>query len=245
MTNNINTAYRLREIFERAINIPNQGKVIDRWGDVFGIEKSNRFDIHVIECLGLLRSEVELFKNKLINHEKKISQERINKIINLSLEIISTDHIFSGWQSFVGNITESLIDSLDLLSELMPCDETIISNEELQELLESIKKFKKKISDSLLTDEVKMFVLTYIKKIEFAILSYKIRGAVVFKDVILNSVGELLIYKEVLIKNKNSDEVKEFGSMWSKINNFANHSESIGKIIEPFKKFAILLKALD
>lgn len=189
MENKTNSAIRLNNIIYNAYNDSNKS-TIDVWKNVFKINESNKHakEIAVIDCLNDLNNEFELFKVKM--KETNFSENLYKKeMTQLQQHLIVPTGINGDWQPRKQQISDVQFKILDFCSEILPNDEILINNEEIEELKKLLDELEDFIENNSLPMDLNNIIKKHISKVKTALYSYNIKGANVFDEVLQSAYG--------------------------------------------------------
>jgi len=223
-----NPARRLLEILEAANNIPNldaSGAIVKTrtaWCRVFEIPEpgSEEALLQVLSRLVALR--------KLFNETESalraitgINEDLFIRPVTCLEQVVNLNGLANGWGTYssflnVENMTR-LQYAVHLLSQSATAEENEVPVNELKELLIEVDSLIESLLESLLPHDLKTSLITLLNDIRKAILEYRIRGAVVLKEALAESIGVLAVNKEALDQNKDSEDLQALGNMLIRI----------------------------
>ena len=216
MSENKNSALRIKNLLEQARSIPNK-PVAEVWKEIFNInvEDNNKLHFEVSRCLNLLHDEVEFLRGEMkeTNYSAYLYDPSINKIN----QIIGVHTITASWDGYQKQITPEIILCLGFCSEILPPDEKDVSEEEIGEIIELVNSLEENLIDSDLPPYTKRIIRKHIDKIKDALESYTIIGAKAFNDVVQAAYGEVIDNAAIFEESKDSKEVAGLAKVWQKV----------------------------
>ncbi|CAN5401208.1 hypothetical protein BH10ACI1_BH10ACI1_11960 [soil metagenome] len=171
----------------------------------------------------------DLYLNPYVRIRRTISPTRLNEnFAGMLSEISDSDMTIIQFcsEQLSKSFPEKLADEL-LLKEL---------NNEIQNLYE-------KISEADLIYELKELLLDLLETMRQAIHEYRIRGVDRLKDGVTDTLGKLILNKEML-QNSGAEEVREVGDIWSKFVSVYSFAADSIQMIEGIEKVLPLLPSI-
>lgn len=237
MSENKNSALRIKTILTQASKIPNKA-VTEVWRDIFNIEAKdgNKLNFEVSRCLNLLHDEVEVLRDLMgkTNYSHNLYDPSLNRIN----QIIGVHTITSKWESYKKQITPEVILCLGFCSEILPPDEKEIPEGELKEIIELVHSLESSIVDSSLPSYVRRIISKHIDNITQALESYTVVGARAFNDVVQSAYGEVIDNAAIFEEAKESSEVRRLAKIWQKVKVISDNAVVLEKVISATGKLA-------
>jgi hypothetical protein len=213
MPKNINSAFRIYQIMEKA-RLSDGGKSVhNMWLDVFEIKEGGMKASHgVSENLSLVNLEMENVIKMMseANFSSDIYRPYFDKLLN----VINPQNLSQQWNQLrTHNLTEATMIVVRYCSEILPNEEDLLSEAEIQELELSVDQLLEKIKNGSLPNSLKAIVEKNLKNIKRHLNKYGICGSQVLKDVASEIIPVILENSQVIKENEASEEI----GMWEKI----------------------------
>lgn len=217
MSNHINSAFRVLEILEKAKNKGEREKVADVWASIFGIEISdqNKRNFEISRCLNQLHDEVEIVLHQMsaTNFESKLYNPWLNRLGN----IFAVQTLMSEWQGVRNIISGEILLCLGFCQQILPDEESLIDEEDVQELQEILESLEAMLGGSTLPNYTQKIIRNHVDSIRLALRSYNIVGAKAFQAAMNSAIGEIVANDVVFADAKESDEVTKVGVLLRKL----------------------------
>ena len=216
MAKNINSAYRIKLILETAR--PKNAKLVahDVWADIFSVVESDQHKkyFNISRCLTDLHDEVELVRSEMI--KLGYSDNLFSPSLNKCNSIFSIPLITGHWQAIQQQITPEISIALGFCLEILPNEEELLDQKELDELSKLAKELREALKESSLPQHTKRIIEKHLSKIEDAMSSYKVVGAKALEDVMHSAYGEVIANEVVFQEAKGSEELRKLSLLWQK-----------------------------
>lgn len=218
MPTNINPAYRLHQIISVAANSHQDNqRTLDVWTQLFqltDVEMPQR-DFQAIEGLRLLVHELEMTRSLMAatNITEALFRPSLDSIQNaLNIALLSAT-----WNSVRGQLGPQVVNDIRWCSEVLPNEESLISTDELNDLLTDIADLEESVKSTSLSEHFKKLILRHIAAIRHAVRWYPITGKKGLDTQIHTAYGELKSYEGTPEPSSNNDHSKKrFLQAWSK-----------------------------
>lgn len=220
MPKNINSAYRIREILNAVKSKENKTPTHQVWAEVFSIEESDqhRKNTSISRCLADLHDEVELVRSEML--KLGYSDNLYNSSLRKCNDVFAVQAIMGSWQGPKQHITVEVPIVLGFCSEILPNEEDLIDQANLDELRKMATDLRGCLKKSILPPHTKNIIEKHLNKIDDAILKYKIVGAQALEEMMQFAYGEVIASSAVFVDEKSSEEVGKLCSMWKKTKSF-------------------------
>jgi len=237
MSENKNSALRIKYLLEKAREIPNKS-VAEVWKELFNIDLTdgNKLYFEVSRCLNLLHDEVEFLRREM--NETDYSYYLYDPILNKINNLIGVHTITSNWDGYQKQITPEIILCLGFCSEILPPDEKTVPEEQIDELIKLVHSLESSITESYLPSYTKRIITKHIANIREALESYTIVGAKAFNDVVQAAYGEVIDNAAVFEESKDSEEVTNLAKIWQKIKTISDNAVIVEKGMSATHKIA-------
>jgi hypothetical protein len=237
MPNNINAAYRVRELLMQVQHQPNRN-VGELWASLFNIAETcpNKRNFEVSRCLNQLHEEIELVRDQMLG--TKYSESLYTSLLDKANNVVAVQNISGTWDSYKTQITPDLILCLGFCSEILDSEENKISDEQIQEILVLLQPLEEQLGESGLPPYIAKIVKKHIEKIKEAVHSYPITGVKALNGVVQAAYGEVLDNLAVFEESKETEEVKAISKVWQKIKEISNAASTVEKGVSSVYKLA-------
>lgn len=224
--NMINSASRIQAIVNLIIVANPNESALNIWANVFGInvDRSAIKSIKVSKNLTLLHQELEILKEQLT---KSSLSEKLyeSALINLE-EVFSVVNLGQQFAATKSYLNEKTLTSLEYWVELLPNEENLIEEDEINELIKAVDELELSLDQSSLPDSLILTIRNQIKIIREAIERYPIQGAKALRGAATSIYGELVLVKDVL-KEEQTSEVSKLSKVWSMFAKTVDKAEKI------------------
>jgi len=210
-----NKAQRLFKILEatkaeaRNKKKPNQYNTINQvWASVFDIDPTDTLLIY--KKIGLLSNSLEWAEQQIEASDIKRKESHTRNLPRIH-KALNQNNIAASWQTIEAQLTEQTLTDLqhtaDRLAELLPENE--ITSEYLNELMGEIEALSQLLAESELDPDLREVLLDLLETARQMMSDYRIRGSDAIKEIIIRSVGQLNLKRELCEKEiKNPDFAK-------------------------------------
>lgn len=232
MANKFNSAFRLKTVIEKTLNEPDSKQIVEVWATAFEIQDGNQVRKAAIvgEKLRWLHHELELLKNQILL--ANLPESLYGKSFSHLELAISNLYLSGSWNQAKQYLGSDVLIALGFFVEMLPDEESQISNESLEEIRGLLNELLNQLSVSTLPESLISLIKHHIELIENAILSYPIKGAKALIEVVNIGTGEIIRAQEEIKEHKNEVEIKALASVWKKVNNVADAAIKADKIIQ-------------
>jgi len=237
MSNNINAAYRVRELLIQVRGQPNKN-VGEIWADLFKISETNqnKRNFEVSRCLNQLHEEIELIREQML--ETKYSDSLYSPLLDKVNSIVAIQNIPGTWDSYKTQITPDLILCLGFCLEILDSEEDKISDKQIKEILDLLKPLEDSLGESNLPTYTAKIIRKHIEKIKEAIHSYPIVGAKALNEVVQSAYGEVVDNLAVFEESKETEEIKTISKVWKKVKEVSDAASRVEKGVSSAYKIA-------
>lgn len=215
MPTHINSAYRVHAIlFAACENHETNEKMWEVFGDVFRIHINNGrkkiFEIN--RMLDLFYDEIENTRRQM--EASNFSPDLYEDAFKIIEERITPGLIYNDWHSYRKTI-ESILRTLKFCSEVIPNEEELVNQEDLNSIEQLLQKLEEKLKDSDLPDQVTSFIRHQISLIRKAMRDYQVVGIKAFKTAFYEGYADCLINEEVILGNEDKEEISLLMKAWN------------------------------
>jgi hypothetical protein len=228
MAENKNAALRIKNLLSEAQG--NQGaSTVEVWKKIFDVDEpnANLAQFAISQKLHLLHEEVEILRMQM--RETEFTSTLYSPYLDRCNNIVGVHTLSSTWESYRKQISPEVMLCLSFCSEILPADENEIPAEELSEIESSLSELITLLETSNIPPYTQRIVKKHIEKIQNALGSYKIKGAVVFNEVVQSAYGEVIDSSSVFEESKGKPEISKLGEVWQKIKKVSDAAVVVDK----------------
>lgn len=199
-----NKAQRLCKILEstkaHAKKNGNQYNTINHvWAAVFEIEPTDTLLIY--KKIGLLSENLDWTEQRIEASDIKRKEDNTRNLPRIR-KALNHNNIAGPWQTIEAQLNEQTLTDLqhtaNRLAELQPENE--IPAEYLNELIGEIEALSQLLAESDLDQELREVLLDLLETARQIMSDYRIRGSDAIKDIIIQSVGQLNLKRDLCEK---------------------------------------------
>ena len=136
------------------------------------------------------------------------------------------------WNNIRQYITPQNLLSLAFCSEILPDEESVISPDELAEILDLVADLRGAAQSENIPPGLQALLLHHVELIERAVATYPITGVKALREAAHTGLGELLESKEAIAEHRGSEEVSKLAKAWKKVNEAADSALKVDKLIQ-------------
>lgn len=242
MSKNINSIYRIHTLLSKIPSATQNTQASEVWAQIFELNElnPNKKSAAVAERLGWVLRELELAKLELINTNQ--SESIYEKIITSLENAFSPLLLGASWNSVQQHLLPQTIEALAIYSQVVPNEEVLIKEDELNELYARISELENFLENSELPSRLQSLIRRHISLIRLALAEYPIAGAKALIQARRNAVGELLELKgQFKDVPKDSPELNKLSELWENVNTVADTALKVVGLIEIGQKVIELL----
>ena len=252
MSVNINSAYRIRNVLEGVKSNPDTVKVFDVWSELFDIDEDdvNLRNFSISTHLSELHSEVENIKREMgkLDFSSNLYLPSLSKCNS----VFAVHVVMNNWNAVNKNITDEVMTVLGFCQEILPDEEELIDQEDLEQLKSMAQDLRETLEKSKLPDRALAIIRKHLEKIEAAISSYQAVGAKAFEETIKSAYGEVIANGDIFEEAKNSKELGKLAAIWQRTKSALDGVVSANKrlsgmqgVIEKGQKLIDIVKDLN
>jgi hypothetical protein len=245
---NINPAFRVARLLDKAASQQGHLKPLEVWGRVFEFgDKYSLYTFEIVKMMGLLYDEVLLTLAKM--QATDYSDHLYTEAINNAREALDVGALESSqWSSKEHLLSIQTRQALHFCAELLPDEEEFILDTELEQLWEQLQALRTAVVDSSVPGQVKTFVLEQIGIIEQAIRNYPIIGIRAFRSALPEGVASFIENREMVrnvldaedVDKEVREEVQEqltiLRRIWGQVQSVAEKTGPILTIVNAVQK---------
>ena len=229
MSNNINSAFRIKSVLETVRKHKDNVKVHEVWSELFSIEEEDVSlrNFSIAKHLSELHQEVENIKSEMSKQD--FSQSLYLPSLTKCNSLFGVHVLMSTWNSVNKNITGEVMTVLGFCEEILPNEEQLIDVEDLEKLKELAGELREALSSSELPERALKIISKHLEAIESAIASYQVVGAKAFEETIKSAYGEVIANQEIFEEAKGSVELGKLALLWQKTKTVLDGVVSVNK----------------
>lgn len=223
MSEKRNSASRLADALAQALAQPENVSTADVWIGAFNrsnVNNNHEKFFFASNRMSLLFLELNNIREylKSAGFSTSTYEPSLQKVEN----VISPSVLHVGWSAIKKHISPEVLTSLNFCKDLMPNEETEISEEELQSLAEDLEALQAQLDSPEIPAHLRNIIRRYIDFIWEALDEYPITGAKSFKSANKKIVGDLIETQAEIKESAEQPAVKKFGKLFKKVNDMAD-----------------------
>ena len=232
MPKNNNSASRLHGLFSQLHSHTDQKQVLTCWVQAFGISDSTpkRQAIEVAKRLESVNRELDLVRN--VMGQATYSPSLYENAISAFEEAASPMLLSQPWNNVRQYLTPQNLLSLEFCSEILPDEESVISSEELTEILALVSEIRNAAQSDSIPASLRALLLHHVELIERAVAAYPITGIKALREAAQTGLGELVESKDVVTEHRNTAEVSKLAKAWKKVGEVADGALKVDKLVQ-------------
>lgn len=189
--NNDNPAARLLSILEKGKQLPSNMNCRDAWQQLLMVESDNALLMSRLGKIMEFPEQIILALREGFPNQKNTWSHWSQKVNSGFIH----QHLNSNWDTFINHIDDHSITYLALAADLLQSKSNTknISDDEIKSVREKLSQIYDEILSADLPDEVKKYLIRYIRKILNGIDEYYLTGALPLLDAVDTMVGHAAI----------------------------------------------------
>jgi hypothetical protein len=185
---------QLYKILREAWNEDGQQPSIEVWAKVLNLDPYKTADVHfkLVDLQILIRNT----RNYIKSLETHKTEKYLEALDNIQSALLNNNLLQSLWGNVKSQISKETIYLIDACEDFLTLQgKTLreISPAELEELQQQIRTLLDEIINTDIDQETKQFLINELKKIEDAILNYRVRGSSGIVEVSEQSIGRIVV----------------------------------------------------
>jgi hypothetical protein len=212
----INSAYRVMKIMESASKLVSE-PTIEVWQKILNISNDDELSsaYKVLEKLNLLRAEIIAISEgmKRVNIDTNTYERAIKSVEG----VLRPQILYQNWANIRGALSHDVLNLLNICSQLLPDEEEMISEDDLNTIKSGIENFRNSLSKSEYSSDVKVFVVNQLKLIEEALSNYHIIGVKAFSTAYYKAYVDLIKDASKLQNDDGKRAIDKIKGVWKKI----------------------------
>lgn len=239
-----NSATRLHALFSSLQSPSDQTQVLAGWVQAFSISESTtkRQAIEVARRLEAVSRELELVRVGM--GKADYSASLYETAIAAFEEAASPMLLPHTWNNIRQHLTPQNLLALQFCSELLPDEESLISSQELEEILALVADLRVAAQSESIPPSLCALLLHHVELIERAIASYPIAGVKALREAAQTGLGELVEAKDAVAEHSKSEEVSKLARAWKKVSEVADGAIKLDKLVQVGHKAWNLIESI-
>lgn len=148
------------------------------------------------------------------------------------------------WNNVRQYLTPQNLLSLEFCSEILPDEESVISSEELAEILGLVADLHEAAQSENIPPSLRALLLHHVELIDRAVAAYPITGVKALREAAQTGLGELVESKDAIAEHGNSEEVSKLAKVWKKVGDVADSALKVDKLIQVGHKAWNLIESI-
>lgn len=218
MSKNLNSASRLIALLQQAAAQSDNTPVLEVWANLFALTETNqnRKAIAVAERLRSMHRELDIVSDQLRN--ASFSTELYEGHLSRIEHALSTMLLPGTWNQVKQYLPPDVLTALAFCSEILPDEETQISEQELAEIKSKVEELRATLDDATIPPRLSQLIRHHIELIEHALAEYPIAGAKAFREAGRAALGEIIEAKDTISASRETPAVSQLESTWKTVN---------------------------
>ncbi|MEW6679070.1 MAG: hypothetical protein AB1421_14230, partial [Pseudomonadota bacterium] len=227
-----NSASRLKALLSKALGESDGTQVMEVWARLFGIveDNQNKKAALVSERLRWMYHETESISKQM--KATGYSDHLYSGAIANIEHALSTMILPGSWNQAKQYIKRETILALDFCSEILPDEESQISEEDISCIRNLVSELRELLQASELPTRLIDLIQHHIDLISRALDGYPISGAKTLREAARTGLGELIEIKEAVEASRTAPEISKLGETWKKVNSVADAALKIEKLAQ-------------
>jgi hypothetical protein len=227
-----NSASRLHGLFSQLQAHADQTQVLSGWVQTFAISESTpkRQAIEVARQLESVSRELSLVRNGM--SQATYSPSLYESALSAFEDAASPMLLPHTWNSVLQYLTPQNLLSLEFCSEILPDEESVISSEELAEILGLVAELREAAQSENIPASLRGLLLHHVELIERAVAAYPITGVKALREAAQTGLGELVESKDTVAEHSKTAEVAKLAKAWKKVGEFADGVLKVDKLFQ-------------
>ena len=242
MPKKINAASRLQAILQTGLTYPENAQTLEVWATLFSISESspNRKSLAVAEQLKCMHRELVCAMDQM--REGQYREDLYSGAFAQIEESFSAMYLPGTWNQVKQYLPPQTMTALDFCSELLPDEESAISEEDLGDIKKRVDELREFLDQANLPKRLKILIAHHIGLINRALAEYPILGAKALREAAREGLGELIEVRDTVQANHDAPEIDKLGQVWKKVNEAADAALKMDKLAQVGQKAWALLE---
>jgi hypothetical protein len=232
MPTKINPASRVLRLIEQAPSFPDNTQTLEVWAKLFGIEDGNphRRVVAVGELVHASLRELDLIADGM--KAAAFPSALYDTVLDKLRHAFSPMLLPGTWNQARQYFGADVLTSLAYCSEILPDEETQISDADLSEIRSRLSELRESLVGSEVSDRLRKLITHHIELIERALCEYPIAGAKALREAGHTAHGEIIEARDEIAAARQTEPVSKLEKTWKKINEAADVAFKAEKIAQ-------------
>lgn len=232
MPQNRNSAARLFALLKAIPAHPDNTQTLAVWSALFNLQDSNanRLSRVVADRLAAMNRELDLVRAGMV--KAGFSETLYTNALNAFEAALTPMLLPHTWNNARPYLTAENFLALNFCSEILPDEESEITQSELEDIRGLVDELNQLLSDSTLPARLQAVLAHHVELMLQALAEYPIAGAKAFREAARTGLGELIEAKDIVMEHQSSKEVGKLGEAWKKLNNAADLALKADKLLQ-------------
>ena len=233
-----NAAVRISKALAKVQSSPADNTLVSAWCSAYGVELNDHHEQerYVSRLLGALYDQCNLVVSLM--EEQGVPQDLVMPGVLQIRSMFEVRTLHLKWSAMKPRVRPQDTLSLDWCIHSLP-DEGTISDEEFNELTDSIAQLREADASSSLPASIKLVIQGVVEDLSDALAMYSVQGIVAVNKAVNHSVGSAISNMEVLNEHKDKEEVKMTGRLIVEAKSVVDKISYGNKAIETGKKVMV------
>lgn len=233
MPQKLNSAARILRILEKASSVPDNTQALEGWAKILGIDEGNpnKLVLIVSDQIAALSRELDLTATGM--EAAQFPKTLYDGVIDKVRHAISPMVFPSEWSQVRVYFGPDVLTSFAYCSEILPDEESIISDADLKEIELKAAELKKSLDDTSIPPRLRKLIEHHVELILRALREYPVAGAKAFREAGREALGEIIEARDEIAPERNTPVVSKLEATWKKVNEAADiafKAEKIGQL---------------
>lgn len=232
MPKKLNSASRLLHIFEQANSLPDAIQTLEAWTKLLSIDEGNPHKRVLIvgDQIQAMYRELDLIAAGMESAD--FSKTLYENVIDKVRHAISPMSFPGTWNQTKQYFGPDVLTSFAYCSEILPDEEALISDEDINEIRAKLADLKASLEDATIPHRLRKLIEHHIELINTALIEYPISGAKAFREAGRTAIGEIIEAREAIAPARATPAVSKLNATWEKINKAADIALKTEKIAQ-------------
>lgn len=162
-----------------------------------------------------MKQEIEILKEQMI--KTKLSVETYQEVLDVLNNVLNPQILFNNWNVIKTQMKNEILNVLQICSELLPTEEDLIPDEDINQIIKNIDEFEKEIMKGNFSEDLKCFVVEQLVLMRESIFNYKIQGSKAFAKSYFNAQTVFFSNVKIFKDDDSKTVLRKVGGLWNKI----------------------------
>lgn len=211
---------------------PDTTQTLSVWSTLFNLQDTNvnRLSRVVADRLAAMNRELDLVRAGM--GKAGFSEALYANSLNAFESALSPMLLPHTWNNARQHLSAENFLALSFCSEILPDEESEITQSELDEICGLVAELNRLLADSTLPARLRALLAHHVELMLQALAEYPIAGAKALREAARTGLGELIEAKDLVVEHQASKEVSKLGEAWKKFNNAADLALKADKLLQ-------------